>query len=75
MPHETELEMAARHVREGEINVKRQCELVEKLRIDGHDTKEAEELLAEFEAILAQHKQHLELIRETEIRRRQTATS
>ena len=33
MPHETELEMAARHVREGEINVTRQCELVEKLRI------------------------------------------
>lgn len=63
MPHETELEMAERHVLEGEIHVARQYDLLEQLRIDGHDTKQAEALLAEFEAILAEHKQHLASIR------------
>lgn len=63
MPPETELEMAERHVREGEIHVARQNELVEQLRTDGHCTRQAEELLAEFEAILTEHKAHLDLIR------------
>ena len=63
MPQETELEMAARHVREGEIHVARQVELIEQLRLDGHDTRQAEELLAEFEAILSEQKKHFELIR------------
>lgn len=63
MPHETEFEMAARHVREGERHVSRQVELIEELRVDGHDTSQAEDLLVEFKAILAEHKAHLELIR------------
>ena len=63
MPHETDLEMAARHVRQGERNVAQQSALVEELRVDGHDAAQAEELLTEFEAILAQHKAHLALLR------------
>lgn len=63
MRHETELQMAERHVRQGEVNVARQGQLIEQLRIDGHDTREAEELLAEFEAIFTEHKKHLERIR------------
>lgn len=63
MPRETELEMAERHVQQGQLHVARQCELIEELRIDGHDTTQAEELLAEFEAILAEHRKHLEFLR------------
>lgn len=63
MPHETDREMAERHVREAENHVARQSEVVEQLRIDGHDTKLAEELLVQFEAVLAEHKQHLTLVR------------
>lgn len=66
MPYETDFEMAARHVREGEIHVARQSDLIEHLRHDGHDTKQAEELLAEFEAILAEQKKHLEFVRARE---------
>lgn len=63
MPHETEIEMAERHVREGEIHVARQIDLLEQLRLDGHNTGQAEELLTEFEAILTEQKKHLAVIR------------
>ena len=63
MPRETEIEMAERHVRQGQAHVARQSELVEQLRVDGHDTRQAEELLTEFEAILTEHRKHLELAR------------
>ncbi|HLY04415.1 MAG TPA: hypothetical protein VKR31_01595 [Rhizomicrobium sp.] len=52
-----------RHVREGEAHVARHGELIEELRVDGHDTRRAEELLTEFEAVLVEHKKHLEVLR------------
>ena len=55
MPHQTELEMAARHVREGEIDVVRQSELLERLRVDGHEPERPRTSWFEFETILAAH--------------------
>lgn len=43
--HETPLEMARRHVAEGQARVERQAALVEKLDLDGHDTRRAESVL------------------------------
>ena len=47
---------AERHVTEGEYHVRRQRDLVEKLSKHGHDTRQAEVLLAEFEQTLTSHK-------------------
>ena len=72
---ETELEMAERHVREGEAHVARQRDLVAELRRDGHDTEQAEQLLTTFEATLAQHRKGLELVKAHSNASRSSATS
>jgi hypothetical protein len=49
------LEMAERHVTEGERHIMRQCELIAALKRDGHDMTTARELLAQFEEMQALH--------------------
>ena len=57
---ETLIEMAARHVREGERHVERQKGVVERLQRDGLPVAVAEEMLAAFERILQDHRTSLE---------------
>jgi ribosomal protein S4E len=47
------LELARKHVREGEERVRRQQALVERLRAGGHDMREALALLATLQDTLA----------------------
>lgn len=56
---ETEQEMCVRHVREGEEHVSRQRRIVAELRAGDHPTALAEQLLAEFEKTLDDHRAHL----------------
>ena len=56
---ETDLEMVRRHVRQGEVHVARQHEMVAKLRANGWLTEAALRLLATLEATQQQHKAHL----------------
>lgn len=58
--HESDLEMALRHVVEAEARVARQRVLVERLAPAGGQTAAlAEALLADFQATLAAHRAHL----------------
>ncbi|WP_336492837.1 hypothetical protein, partial [Methylobacterium nigriterrae] len=59
---ETPLNVATRHVVEGEARVARQIALVARLRKQGHDTAVAEDLLAGFEATLADMREHLRVL-------------
>ena len=56
---EAELEMAARHVREGEEHVTRQREIVDQLPASGEVADMARMLLAEYEETLDLHRLHL----------------
>ena len=60
VPAESVLEMAARHVREGEEHIAKQRALIAELERDGHDNMlpAARELLATFEQTLATHREH-----------------
>ena len=49
------LSLAERHAAEGEMLVERKRILVENLAREGHDTKEAEASLKQFEELLALH--------------------
>jgi Spy/CpxP family protein refolding chaperone len=49
------LEKARRHVAEGELHLAHQRELVAKLGRDGHDTKDARQLLEQFEELQQLH--------------------
>lgn len=59
---ETELEMVRRHVRVGERLVANQCALIARLAASSLPTEEAEILLANFQAVQRQHKEHLRRI-------------
>lgn len=56
---ENELEMVQRHVREGEIIVSRQRELIANLTLRKMPTDQAEKLLFNFETTLLAHHDHL----------------
>lgn len=56
---ETELEMVQRHVREGEIIVSRQRDLIASLTLRKLPINEAEKLLFNFEITLLAHHDHL----------------
>jgi hypothetical protein len=56
---ESELEMAQRHVAQGERHVEAQRRIIAHLRELGGSTVVAEQLLTEFEDLLAEHKSHL----------------
>ena len=49
------LAMAKRHLSSGNRVITRQRQLITKLEADGHDTREARALLAQFEGLLALH--------------------
>ncbi len=55
-PGETLIEMAHRHVAEGEDHLRRQREIVQRLKGLRLPTGEAERLLAQFEAALEEHR-------------------
>ncbi|EYD76998.1 hypothetical protein Rumeso_01408 [Rubellimicrobium mesophilum DSM 19309] len=56
---ETEIEMARRHVREGEEHVARQREIIDRLPSTGEVAEIARTLLADYEDSLALHRAHL----------------
>ena len=56
---ETELEMVQRHVREGEIIVSRQHDLIADLKLRKMPIDQAEKLLFNFETTLLAHHDHL----------------
>lgn len=58
--HETLLQMAERHVREGEALIARQRRLIDKLARDGHSTDDAQEFLQNFLKAQAEHIAHLQ---------------
>ena len=60
MLDESELEMARRHLAEGERHVRLQDEIIEHLRQLGASTEIAEQLKVQFEELLVMHRQHLE---------------
>ena len=57
---ESELEMARRHVAEGERHVLGQRRIIARLRELEADTGIAEDLLAAFETALGEHRAHLD---------------
>jgi len=52
------LEEAERHVHDAEAQVAKQGKVLDDLARDGHDTKEAKELLGTFQKVLAVMKEH-----------------
>ena len=58
------LAQAERHVLEGEALVARQREIVERLGRGGHDTREAMDLLTQFEETQALHIQERDRLRQ-----------
>jgi hypothetical protein len=50
---ESSIEMASRHVMEGDIRCCRQADLIERMRDLGHDTRRAQNLLNVLEQCLA----------------------
>jgi len=59
LPLETELEMARRHVAEGERHVRLQEQIIAHLQGLGADTTIAQQLKGQFEELLVMHRQHL----------------
>ena len=56
---ETELEMVQRHVRQGELHVARQLEIIAEMVLRRQSTELAERLLVGFESSLCAHRDHL----------------
>ena len=56
---ETALQMAQRHVIEGERHIERQRHIIAELRADGHSTEAAEQLLKTMLESQASHEQSL----------------
>ena len=63
-PFETPLEMAQRHVTEGEERCRRQGLLVQSMAARGQDTAEAERLLMNFEQMLTMMRADLQRLRD-----------
>ena len=57
--HETELEMAVRHVVVGRALLKRQDRILVELRADGHPTAAAEQLRSTLAQTQRLHEEHL----------------
>jgi len=70
MSKETELELAERHVREGEANVAGQRGVVSLLNSVGQSTGRAERLLFSFELKLAASRDHLIRLRAADVSNR-----
>jgi hypothetical protein len=65
---ESELEIASRHVREGEAHVAAQLAIIAKFEREGHERAAAlaRDLLRIFEDTLATHRRRLEMVRRLE---------
>jgi hypothetical protein len=61
---EQHLELAKRHVAEGRQRVAKQQELVVRLEQDGHDTRNANALLSQFEETLTLQEENLDRIKQ-----------
>jgi hypothetical protein len=59
MQGESKLDMAERHVREAEVHVAHQQDILARLRRDGHPTLDAESLLNVFQETLKTHQDDL----------------
>ncbi|MBV8684296.1 MAG: hypothetical protein JO111_15570 [Caulobacteraceae bacterium] len=59
-PAETQIEMAWRHVKQGEAHVQKQHEIIARLRRQSLPTGQAEALLHEFESTLEEHRASLD---------------
>ena len=57
-----ELRMVEHHIAQGERHVVRQEELVAWLKLRGHPTEMAEQLLEEFRSTLVQHLHHRDVM-------------
>jgi hypothetical protein len=57
-----DLQMVADHIVQGERHIVRQREIIDFLRSRGHPTEAAEQLLADFESTLHQHREHREVM-------------
>ena len=57
-----DLRMVDDHIVQGEHHVTRQEELIAWLKERGHPTEAAEQLLADFQATLRQHRAHRQLM-------------
>jgi hypothetical protein len=57
-----DLEMAHRHVAEGERHIVQQEELITRLRERGLPTQAADELLSTYNSLLVEHRQHRDAI-------------
>lgn len=66
MEHRYYMQLAERHVRDGEARVARQREIIEELRQGGHPTLDAENLLTTFEESLREHQRRLTQLRQAE---------
>ena len=73
-PGETLIEMARRHVAEGEAHVRKQWEIIDRLAAHGLPTDEALQLLHEFEATLLDHWASVARIEEEQRRGRRDAS-
>ena len=63
-----DLQMVDDHIAQGERHVTRQEEIVAWLKSHGHPSEMAEQLLAEFQSTLLQHRAHRDvMIRSNEI--------
>ncbi|MBB4570937.1 hypothetical protein [Rhizobium leucaenae] len=59
---QTDLDMAERHIAEGEQHISDQEMIITKLRIRHLDTEVAEEVLAAFNEMLQVHRHHRDVI-------------
>jgi hypothetical protein len=68
---ETFVDQTRRHVREGEVRVQRQIELLADLERDGHDeaARRARELLGTMTETLAAARRHLVTEQQSQVRR------
>ncbi|HEX8839517.1 MAG TPA: hypothetical protein VF750_03490 [Sphingomicrobium sp.] len=57
-----DIQMVDKHIAQGERHIVQQEELISRLRSRGLPTDQAEELLAEFEATLHEHRSHRTLM-------------
>ncbi|MBB5712521.1 hypothetical protein [Sphingomonas xinjiangensis] len=55
---QADVDMADRHIAQGERHIAQQEELITRLRVQAHSTQEAENLLALFNSTMVEHRAH-----------------
>jgi hypothetical protein len=67
------IRLALEHVHRGRTLIKKQCELIEKLHVDGHNTEEAEEVLIWLNSVQGEFEAHYNKLRNDRRERLMTA--